>query len=179
MYSPAFAVPFRCRENDIEADGRFPRCHGGVDRKSEITVPCSPSSTRTPGDSTGCRLVRVIPPAAEVLRGHHADFHMACGRIALARGDGEGALLHCDEGDSATTRWGSAVIIRHLLDLTRAEALMQIGRTNEAKRALAALRNHIHALGSQMDGPTRESYFARGFPSARILRAAKEYLCDA
>jgi hypothetical protein len=122
------------------------------------------------------RTMEGMPAASDGLLGVRADIHMARGRIALARGNGEEALRECDLGDQATVAWGSLVFVRHLIALTRVEALAQLGQRAKAERGLAALRDQLNELASRMDDDVRESYVASGFPSARIFDLARSWL---
>jgi hypothetical protein len=121
-------------------------------------------------------IVRQIPKSVERLRGFRADFHMARARVALARQDGVKALSECDAGDEAAERWGCWIATRDLLALSRAEALLLLARRDEAQQIMMVLRSRLLDLAFQMDAPTRIRFLARGFPTARIVRAANDVL---
>ena len=98
-----------------------------------------------------------------------AAVHMASGRLqdALAAADSALALpvmgfpRHLDE-----------------CELIRAEALMAIGRSEDAHEAIQVARAHVLGTAESLDDEDRSSYLTQVRASVRILGLASEWLGD-
>jgi eukaryotic-like serine/threonine-protein kinase len=121
------------------------------------------------------RVIAELPPGVAALRGLHAGLHMAKARAALARDDAERALAECELGDIAATERGALAHARHLLVLTRAEALMRLRRDDDARATLAELRSEVDAVAAKLDEAARAKFLARGYPAARIVKLCADW----
>jgi hypothetical protein len=98
------------------------------------------------------------------------------GRIRLAQGDNDEALVAARAACAALAKAGERAVRKGFVRLVLAEALHAAGREDEARAALRDARDRILARAAEIDEPLRADFLGAQPDHARTLRWSEEWL---